>query len=220
VAREVRAEIGAVIDADLGRLTGRAAQAVTHVRIGVPAEQLALAYRLLHDDPLEARALLSAVEPTAAAVAALGWLRAAAAHVSTVVGHPVADVVALAEAIDHEDLLVARHVLKPGYGRGEPLDDTELVRDLLQEAVLAGRGLFVVCPDTVAGDGPEHRMLRTVLDPTEPGPYLVDGLLRGIQGCFRVYADELTSGDTDPLPVLELRLRFTAAVRKVVRDVP
>ncbi|GAA1389285.1 hypothetical protein GCM10009613_27990 [Pseudonocardia kongjuensis] len=215
VVDEVRAEIEAVLDADAGDLTGRSAQAVTHVRIGVPAEQLTLAHRILHEDPLGAWRLLSEVEPTAAATAALRWLRAAAAQVSAVVGHPVADVVALAEAIGHEDLPVTRHVLQPGHG--EPVDDTELVRDLLQEAVLAGRGLFVVCPDAATGDGTGHRMLRTVLDPAEPGPFLVEGLLRGIHGCFRVYADELTTrASPGPPPGPELRLRFTAELRRAV----
>lgn len=243
VLRDVHDEVDAVRRADAGDLTGRARQAVAHVRPEVSNDQLATAHALLHDDPLEPVELLISVEPNAAALAALGWLRAAAGHVAVRVGHPVPDVVALAEAIGHEDLRVTRAAVAPS----RRMTDEELVFDLLQEAVLAGRGYFVVCPDrpeqsgTDFGDGPgtdpgtdpgadredahRHRVVTTVLDPAEPGRCLVDGLIRGIQGCFRVYADEATTGgrpgaeppSAGPQRATELRRRFVTEVREAMR---
>lgn len=229
VIREVRAEIDAVLEADRGDLDGRAQQAVAHVRPDVSDTHLVTAHSVLRADPLGPWGLLTSIEPNAAAVAALGWLRTAAGLVSELVGHSVADVVALAEAIEHEDLQVARHVLDAAPGQ----PDVEPVRHLLQEAVLAGRGYFVVCPDghepadlADVGTGGEHRhrLATTVLDPEDPGGCLVDGLIRGIQGCFRVYADETTARErpgvdpqrTGPEWMTELRTRFSDELRQRV----
>ncbi|ALE74160.1 hypothetical protein AD006_23785 [Pseudonocardia sp. EC080610-09] len=219
VVREVRAELDAVLDADAGELTGRALQAVRYVRGDVHEGHVATADAVLEADPLEPVGLLTTVEPHSAAVAAVHWLRAAARWVAEVAGHSVADVVALAEAIEHEDLGVAREVLV--MRQDEP--DEEVVRDLLQEAVLAGRGIFVVCPDRPDPDTDhEHRVLTTVLHPLEPGRCLVDGLIRGIQGCFRVYADAMTTRErpgVDPSDpghewAVELRNRFVTELRE------
>ncbi|SFM88417.1 hypothetical protein SAMN05216207_1004101 [Pseudonocardia ammonioxydans] len=230
VVREVRAEIDAVLDADVGVLDGRAQQTVAHVRPDASETHLLTAHSLLRADPLNPWGLLTSIEPNAAATAALRWLRAAGELVSTLVGHPVADVVALAEAIGHEDLQVTRNVLDRGPGQ----PDDELVRHLLQEAVLAGRGYFLLCPDgrepadpggAGAGGEHRHRVVTTVLDPAEPGRCLVDGLIRGIQGCFRVYADETTTRErpdvdpqrTGPEWMTELRTRFSDELRHAVR---
>ena len=229
VAREVRAEIDAVLDADGGDFDGRARQAVAHVRPDASDAHLVTARSLLRADPLNPWGLLTSVEPNAAAVAALGWLRTAARLVSKLVGHSVADVVALAEAIEHEDLQVARNVLDAAPGQ----PDVELVRHLLREAVLAGRGYFVVCPDghepadlaDAGADGDHgHRLAATILDPEGPGGCLVDGLICGIQGCFRVYADETTARErpdvgpqlTGPEWMTELRTRFSDELRQMV----
>ncbi|MBC3193007.1 hypothetical protein H7X46_18265 [Pseudonocardia sp. C8] len=228
VVQDVRAEIDAVLAADGGDLAGRARQALAHVRPVVPDDQLAAAHALLHDEPLAPWALLTAVEPTVAAVAVLRWLRAAATLTAAVVGHTTSDVVALAEAIGHEDLTVTRQVLE----MTSTADDDEVVRLVLQEAVLAGRGQFVVCPDRAepidSGDGDDHshQVVTTVLDPAEPGRCLVDGLIRGLQGCFRVYADEVGTRDHPDADAqwpeagraAELRRRFSDELRKVLRS--
>lgn len=198
-------------------------------------------------------ALSTSVEPYAAATAAVHWLRRAALHVADVAGQRVDDVVALAEAIAHEDLLVAREALVTRADRTA----AELVRELLSEAVLAGRGVFVVCREHAPGgadDGPwrgpddpwhgaepgwladdpddgagiagetGHRVLRTVLDPLDPGRYLVDGLVRGIHGCFRGYVDETLArerpGDdraADSGYLARLRDRFVTGLRTAGR---
>ncbi|MEQ3553247.1 hypothetical protein WIS52_22485 [Pseudonocardia nematodicida] len=224
VLAEVRTEIDAVLDADDGALRGRSRQAVVHPRPDAPADQVITAHSLLYDDPLGPRALLTEVEPHAAGLALLRWLRAAAEHVAGLVGHSVDDVVALAEAIGHEDLAVARYVL-----RDRDATDELTVLEMLQEAVLAGRGRLLVCPDAdgpaVGSDEHRHRVAGTVLDPREPGASLVGGLIRGLQGCFHVYVDEIRSrerADTDIAnpgsePDDELRARFDDEVRFAVR---
>lgn len=211
VLAEVRAELDAVAAADRGDLTGRAAQAVVHPRPDAPPDQVAYAHTLLDRDPLDARPLLTGVEPNAAAVAALPWLRAAATVAARRIGHTVDDVVALAEAITHEDLAVVRHVL----AATPALDDAAVVRHLLQEAVLAARGRVIVCCDAhgePVGDG--RRILETVLDPREPGPDLVGGVVHGIRCCLRVWLDGVPPDAVYPL---RLREGFVEEVRIAVR---
>lgn len=231
VVTEVRAELDAIMAADDGDLSGRARQAVVHVRPGPDEAHLVAAHAALYDDPLGPQDLLTAIEPNSAGVAALRWLRASARHVSAVVGHPLADVVALAEAIGHEDLGVARYVLDPVHDG----TDAEVIRDVLQEAVLANRGYFLLCPartDPVEPDpvldalfGHEHQVLATVLRPSEPGIHLVQGLIRALQGCFRVYLDEVTTRErpgvdpmlTGPEWAATVRAHYVVEVRDAVR---
>lgn len=221
VVRDVAAECEAVRAADRGDLCGRAQQGVEHPRSTVPDAQLAAAHALLHAGPLGSAELVTSVEPTAAGVVALRWLRAASGSTAALVGHAPADVIALAEAIEHEDLRVARFALAM-LAEGTEVD---VVQDLLREAVLARRGHLVVCPDRLEAseetDELGHRVITTVLDPHEPGRSLVGGLVRGIQGCFRVYVDEVSARDDLPtwaVRAAELRERFCDDVRSAVRS--
>lgn len=226
IVREVVAEVEAVRAADRGDLSGRAQQAVEHPRPTVPDAHLATAHTLLHGEPLGPAELSTTVEPTAAGVAALRWLRAATSATAVLVGHDPADVIALAEAIEHEDLRVARFAMGMLSANGE----SDVVADLLHEAVLAGRGHLVVCPDRYeASDETDelgHRVIVTVLDPREPGRSLVAGLIRGIHGCFRVYVDEISTRDgtdvdsrlTWSTRAAELRTRFCDEVREAMRS--
>lgn len=226
IVRDVAAEVEAVRAADRGDLSGRAQQALEHPRPNARDTQLAAAHALLHADPLGPAQLSTTVEPTAAGIAALRWLRGASAATAVLLGHGPADVIALAEAIEHEDLRVARSALAMVDGNSE----SDVVWDLLHEAVLAGRGRLVVCPDRYDAseetDELGHRLITTVLDPREPGRSLVGGLIRGIHGCFRVYVDEIStreSPDVDPrltwsMQAAELRSRFCDEVRQAVRS--
>lgn len=222
VLREVAVEAEAVRSAAGGDLGGRAQQAVTHPRPDAAEVGLITAHALLYDDPLGPAELFTAVEPHAAAVATLRWLRAAAVCTAALAGHTVHDVVALAEAIEHEDLRVARRVLE----LVADMTDAEVVRDLLHEAMFAARGYFVVCPDRppepdLPGDEHRHRAVSTVLDPREPERGLLSGLVRGVHGCFRVYIDEVTARErpgvdprlTGPVWAAQLRERFCTQVR-------
>lgn len=227
VVRDVVAEAEAVRSADDGDLAGRAQQAVVHCRPDASDEQLVAAHALLHDDPLGPEELLTSVEPHAAAVATLRWLRAAAGVGASLVGHTAADVIALAEAIEHDDLPIARQVLE----RVADSSDADVVRELLQEGVVAAHGYFVVCPEQhpePEGSDHGHRVVTTVLDPRGPGRSLVEGLVRGIHGCFRVYLDEVTTRErpgvdprlTGPRWAAALRGRFVEEVRHAARAAP
>ena len=62
------------------------------------------------------------------------------------------------------------------------------------------------------------------LDPAEPGRSLLEGIVLGIDGCFRVYLDELTGARSGPerCPVDRYRVarcseRFAAELREAVR---
>jgi hypothetical protein len=79
VTAELRAELRAVEQAELGDLSGRGQQAVVLTRADASPAQVAAADRLLHKDPLGSSALMSDLDPTAAAVAAAHWLDASAA---------------------------------------------------------------------------------------------------------------------------------------------
>lgn len=222
VLREIAVEAAAVRSAAGGDLHGRAQQAVAHARPDACDGQLVTAHSLLYDDPLGPPELFTGVEPHAAAVATLRWMRAATECTAALTGHTVHDVVALAEAIEHEDLRVARRVLEMVPG----MTDAEVVCDLLREATLASCGYFVVCPDRppepdLPGDEHRHRAVSTVLDPREPERGLLSGLVRGIHGCFRVYLDEIATRErpgvdprlTGPVWAAQLRERFCAQVR-------
>ena len=227
IVREVVAEVEAARAAERGDLSGRAQQAVDHPRPHVRDAHLAAAHALLQDEPLGPTELMTTVEPTAAGVATLRWLRAAATATATLLGHGPTDVIALAEAIEHEDLRVARNALAMLLPANSEVD---VVHDLLHEAVLACRGHLVVCPDRYEAseetDELGHRVITTILDPREPGRSLVGGLIRGIQGCFRVYVDEISTRDgpdvdtrlTWSTQAAELRTRFCDDVRSAMRS--
>ncbi|NUP48486.1 MAG: hypothetical protein HOW97_14435 [Catenulispora sp.] len=105
VAEEVGAEIAAIEQAELGILAGRARQAVVLTRADASPVQVAEADRLLREDPLRHDDLFTAVDPTAAAVAAAHWLLAAATVAAEAAGRDVVEVIA--EADDIEALPVA-----------------------------------------------------------------------------------------------------------------
>ncbi|MDN5913635.1 MAG: hypothetical protein L0I76_00710 [Pseudonocardia sp.] len=234
VVREVETESSAVSTAIAGDLTGRAQQAVTRLRRDVQPDHFAAAHALLHSVPMGSERLFTDVEPVAASVAALEWLGAAVLVTAPLDGSTSAvRLLAHAQLLSDRDLRIAIAVL------GHPVGNASgVVRDLLQEALLAAAGHFVVCPapefdaEGHSGDherdgdksGGGHRAVSTVLDPAEPGRSLLGGILAGIQACFEVYLDETTTRErTDPDPRLtgpywaeEVRQRFDAELRDVV----
>ena len=76
--KDVAAEIEAIERAELGDLSGRAAQAVEVSRTSASPPQVTAADALLRAHPLGGIELFTAVDPTSAAVAAAHWLHAAA----------------------------------------------------------------------------------------------------------------------------------------------
>lgn len=88
VIAEVEAELRAVESAERGDLSGRAAQAVMMSRSDASPAQVAAADTMLGRDPLGGEELLLEFDPTAVAVAAAHWLRAAADVTSELSGIP------------------------------------------------------------------------------------------------------------------------------------
>ncbi|WP_380280532.1 hypothetical protein [Kitasatospora purpeofusca] len=86
-------EAAAAESAELGALTGRAQQAVLLNPEDASPAQVAAADRLLEQDPFGPAELYSAVDPTAAAVAAAHWLAAAAEVTAEASGHGPAQVI-------------------------------------------------------------------------------------------------------------------------------
>jgi hypothetical protein len=78
VVAEVGTELKAIGDAELGDLTGRAVHAVTLTRAGASPAQIAIADKMLEENPLGGDALFTELDPAASAVAAAHWLQAAA----------------------------------------------------------------------------------------------------------------------------------------------
>lgn len=232
VVRELETECAAVRSAIAGDLTGRAQQAVTLLRGNVNRVQFASAHALLHSVPMGSELLFTDVEPVAAAVAALEWLGAAVLATARLAESPSSlHLLARAQLASERDLGVAMAVFR------HPVSNAEgVVRDLIQEALLAAAGYFVVDPKAQLdgghtddhGDDGEldggHGVARTVLDPVAPGRSLLEGILAGIQGCFEVYLEEITIRERpDPDPRLtgphwaeEVRQRFDAELRDVV----
>lgn len=112
VLAEAATELAAVENAELGDLTGRARQAVLLSREGASPVQVAAADRLLEQNPFGPTALLTEIDPTAAAVAAAHWLAAAAEVTAEASGHSLSTVLLEAdniEALPHE---TPTHVLE------------------------------------------------------------------------------------------------------------
>ncbi|MBP2366710.1 hypothetical protein [Pseudonocardia parietis] len=233
VIREIETECSALRSAIAGDMTGRAQQAVTRIRRDVDPDQFASAHALLHSVPMGTELLFTDVEPVAASVAALEWLGAAVLATGRLTESSSSlRLLARAQLASERDLGTAMAVLRHPVANAEGV-----VRDLLQEALFAAAGYFVVDPNHVFGEEPAlddltddggidggYGVARTVLDPREPGRSLLEGILAGIQGCFEVYIEEITARERPgPDPRLigphwaeEVRQRFDAELREVV----
>ena len=172
VRAESAVELAAVESAELGDLTGRAQQAVLLSREGASPVQVAAADRLLEEDPFGPAELFSAIDPTAAAVAAAHWLYAAAEAVSDVSGYAATDVVREADNIE-----------------ATPHRTPSLVLELLDDGVSPY--------DAVTG---LVRHAMRVADGVLPARDLLEDLLTGIHGCWLLHDEyaELDDENEDP----------------------
>jgi len=205
VTAEVRAELRAVEQAELGDLSGRAKQAVVLTRADASPAQVAAANRLLHENPLGSGALMSDVDPTAAAVAAAHWLDAAATVAAEESGLEPEQVVLEAdniEALPHvtptlvlESLAseMSPHAVITGLIRGAmdvaegKLPDLDLLHELSER-------LERLAPHVDQEDPRQREQLvgslrLTPLDPSRPALDLLEDLLSGIHGCWLIYEE-------------------------------
>lgn len=215
VRAEIATELDAVKRADLGDLSGRAAQAVAYNRPDASPTQIAEAHRLLEADLFAAPDALRAVEPSAAAVAAATWLHAAARVAARAAGREssLATVVRDADDIEALPLATPMHVLDR---LEDGMDPHTIVIELVVEAQRVTDGQLGDL-DRIAGEvrhaleladrlPPAHReqtltaLLDEIracrLDPLRPGRDLLEDLLDGIRGCWLIF-DEHHDRRTD-----------------------
>jgi hypothetical protein len=214
VVCEVKAELNAVEQAELGDLSGRAQQAVALSRADVSPAQVAAADHLLDGDLFGGIELFTNVDPTAAAVAAAHWLAAAADIAAEVSGLESARVVVEAdniEALPHETPTRVLEGMDSGFTPYQVV--TKLVRDAMDVA-----GGQIPDPETIADlvaragrdakrfgqDDPERLRLAllseiraTPLDPSRPAVDLLEDLLSGMHGCWLIYQEYANEPDDD-----------------------
>ncbi|WP_052422862.1 hypothetical protein [Nonomuraea candida] len=227
VTTDVTAELAAIEQAERGDLTERAQQAVTLTREDASPLQISQADLLLRHDPFDAEAIVTQIDPTAAAIAAAHWLYAAVAVTARHTGtHPVQVVVASdrrAKPLATESLTdvvaaigaggrprqvvmtLIRNALHIAEGHLHGISDARhritAAEQLIEQAHTDHPGLDLG-PDTV------HLPL-TCLDPARPAPDLLENLLHGIRSCRRLYERHAGRGAGDPP-----HGAFLAAVRR------
>lgn len=204
---EVRDELTAVSNAELGNLSGRAAQAVALTRSGASPTQVDAAWRVLEADILgSSSALMTQYDPTSAAAAAAAWLNAAAHVASETSGTHWTAIVQEAD-----DIEAPTEILKLIDKGATP---QEAVDTLIDEARRVRRALLPN-PERIADQvadiyafAQQHPDSRNasldqarlcVLDPARPAPDLLEDLLSGIRGCWLVWR-EYSWGTVDSIP--------------------
>ncbi|MFD7732575.1 hypothetical protein ACFV6F_19570 [Kitasatospora phosalacinea] len=213
VLAETALELTAVESAELGDLTHRAQQAVLLSREDASPVQVADADRLLEQDPFGPAELFSAVDPTAAAVAAAHWLAAAADVAAATSGQDPAQVVLEADAIEplpHETPTLVLGLIQDGATPHEAV--TALVRhamhitDGLLLDPVALRDQLADFEETVAehtgDDDPDLddvAVRLTPLDPKRPARDLLEDLLAGIHGCWLLHSESAEDDEDEDL---------------------
>ncbi|MEU8001440.1 hypothetical protein AB0B66_09805 [Catellatospora sp. NPDC049111] len=211
ITAEVSIELNAVERAELGDLTGRAAQAVLLTRADASPVQVMAADAILAQDPLGGNDLFVDVDPTAAAVAAAHWLRAAAEVTAEAAGYEFTRVVEESDNISALPHRTPTAVLELMAGGLSPHDS---VTGLIREAMLVAEGLApdidelkdkIVELETLVDrygaedEGPGSELLTvrlTPLDPMRPARDMLEDLLSGIEGCLALYREAYYSADT------------------------
>lgn len=209
VVEEVRQELAAVEQAELGDLSGRGRQAVRLSRVDASPLQVNAAHDLLHAHPLWSSKLFEEVDPTAAAVAAAHWLQAAAVIAGEAAGISPAMVVMEADNIEALAVETPTLVLERLMAGETP---RHVVVDLVSAAMTAAEGklpdpegLVRAIADARAKAelyGPDDEELLaglmprvTPLDPTRPAQDLLEDLLDGIRGCWLLYREHADYDD-------------------------
>lgn len=214
VVAEVERELAAVEHAELGDLTGRAAQAVLLTRADASPVQVMAADALLEEDPLGSVDLFSGFDPTSAAVAAAHWLRAAAEVAAQGTQYPFTRIVEESDniaALPHETPTMVLQLMAAGHS---PL---EAVLRLIRQAMLVADGIVADPEDLqtrimqsrsqllrhgyhAAEHFDEFAVRLTSLDPMRPARDLLEDLIAGISGCLEMYREGLvpdSDGEAD-----------------------
>lgn len=213
VLTEVGAEIEAIERAELGDLSGRAAQAVQLSRTSASPAQVAAADTLLRADPLGGIELFTAVDPTSASVAAAHWLHAAATVTAQASSYDVTQVVEIADDIEAVPTASPTLVLQMMEAGASPHG---AVTALIGEAIAIAEGELPNLPGLMAAlseaiesaerfddEGLLERLVAeirtTPLDTSRPAIDLLEDLLTGIYACallYREYENEIEDEET------------------------
>lgn len=206
VVADLEAELAAVDAAERGDLLGRARQAVGLTRLDASPLQVAAADALLREDPFGTTALLTDVEPTAAAIAAAHWFLAAVAVAADAANlDDVTEVIDIADAIQAVPTRTLREVLRLGELDASP---RPIVLALIEEAMLVANGYHPGESDESFSDDADgddegddtgetgERRRLCVLDPARPAHDLLEDLLTGINAAWLVYGDNFDDSDS------------------------
>jgi hypothetical protein len=236
VTAEVGREMRAVERAERGDFSGRAAQGVVLDRLDVSPAQVAIAERMLWENPLGPAELLTSVDAAAACVAAARWLAAAATVVAEASELAAADVFGAAGRLRRASTTVPALVVQGVLVDGR--SPHRVVHALLSEAVSAKEGRIPDLVGLLDKISTVRRLVRQVppelrnealadllplrstpLDPTRPARDLLEHLLDGVRSCLVVLAQHAGIGNrsADPDPVLD---EFVARVRQVATERP
>ncbi|MQA27415.1 MAG: hypothetical protein GEU94_18555 [Micromonosporaceae bacterium] len=207
---DIEAELKAVELAELGDLSGRAAQAVLLTREDASPVQVVAADQVLTADPLGGSELLLRFDPTAASVAAAHWLQAAADVVAEMWDGPAVEVVEEADniaALPHATPTAVLELMELG------LTPRRAVTYLIRNAMAIAAGVAIDLDDLEdriaevrdlahrrggSDPDPEQERIRlTPLDPQRPARDLLEDLLTGISGCRLLYAEYADLPATD-----------------------
>lgn len=197
VVTEVGTELAAIEQAERGDLTERAQQAVALTREDASPLHISQADTLLRQHPFGCPALHTHIEPTAAAIAAAHWLHAAVTVVAQHTGlHPtlvataadqhtrattyLPDLIAVINAGNrprHIVMSLIRHTLHIAEGH---IHGIAALRNLITAAEQLINKATISLP-------------LTPIDPARPAPDLLERLLNGIDGCWRLYEQHATT---------------------------
>lgn len=212
VAADVTDELAAVEQAERGDLSGRARQAVLLTRADASPLLVNAANDVLLQDPLGSDKLLQTIDPTAAAVAAVHWLQAAADVVAELSDRDPTEVVIEADDIEALPVLTPTLVLERIDAGETP---REVVIDLIRTAMIAAEGRIAdpeSLPELIDETNRIAEQIRrpgrddpldsrhpkiTPLDPARPAPDLLEDLLYGIRGCWLLYYGYADDYDDD-----------------------
>lgn len=199
IEAEVAIGLEAVEHAELGDLSGRASQATVLSRAAASPLQVEAASAALAEELLGAS--LSAFEPSAAAVAAANWLRAAAEVAGEVSDTDWTIVVSNSDDIQALPVETPTLVLER-LEEGEEAAD--VVSELICEALSIANGLLSK-PGALAdelnelgNDALSSPVKLTVLDPQRPALDLLEDLQLGLHGCYlwwSEYAEDSSDWD-------------------------
>ncbi|MBO2462132.1 hypothetical protein [Actinomadura violacea] len=209
VRAEVRAELAAIEQAELGDLSGRARQALALTRADASPVQVQAADKILDADPFGGPGLFKDIEPAAAAIAAAHWLQAAADVTTDATGYATTEILQEAdniEALAHETPTLVLEQLELG------LSPYETITTLIRGAMTVAEGRIpdlgellehVTEVEMLARQDPGLRFallkeLRTTpLDPKRPAHGLLEDILGGIRGCWLIYQEDASEDDSD-----------------------